>query len=169
MVIRVVGLVELGTRVKTARKVRGFTLDDLTKRSGLGKGVLSKVEIFRKTTSFSSIIKIAAALVIPLEKLFEGLDQKPETWISLGTQTGASSTSGDSTATGVSWNLGAVGTQTSVDFLIDPVSTSATNGNYNQRGVAMGNFALNATAVPEPSSAALLGLGGLALVFRRRK
>lgn len=91
------------------------------------------------------------------------------TWISLGTQTGASSTSGDSTATGVSWNLGAVGTQTSVDFLIDPVSTSATNGNYNQRGVAMGNFALNATAVPEPSSAALLGLGGLALVFRRRK
>ena len=26
-----------------------------------------------------------------------------------------------------------------------------------------------ATAVPEPSSAALLGLGGLALIFRRRK
>lgn len=28
---------------------------------------------------------------------------------------------------------------------------------------------LNVTAVPEPSSAALLGLGGLALIFRRRK
>jgi hypothetical protein len=28
---------------------------------------------------------------------------------------------------------------------------------------------LNITSVPEPSSTALLGLGGLALIFRRRK
>ena len=67
--------------MKTARKARGFTLDDLAKRSGLGKGILSKVENFRVTPSLPSIIKIAAALEIPLEKLFEGLDQKPETCI----------------------------------------------------------------------------------------
>ncbi|QQL46423.1 PEP-CTERM sorting domain-containing protein [Sulfuriroseicoccus oceanibius] len=31
------------------------------------------------------------------------------------------------------------------------------------------NAAASAVAVPEPSSAALLGLGGLALILRRRK
>ena len=34
---------------------------------------------------------------------------------------------------------------------------------------SFGNFTVNGTAVPEPSSAALLGLGGLALILRRRK
>ena len=51
----------------------GLTLDELAERSGLAKGILSKVENFRVTPSLPSIIKIAAALEIPLEKLFEGL------------------------------------------------------------------------------------------------
>ena len=76
-----VNLVELATRVKTARKTKGMTLDQLAERSGLAKGILSKVENFRVTPSLPSIIKIAAALDIPLEKLFEGLDQKPITSI----------------------------------------------------------------------------------------
>ncbi len=33
----------------------------------------------------------------------------------------------------------------------------------------IGAFVLNTTAIPEPSSTALLGLGGLALILRRRK
>lgn len=78
---RMVNLVELATRVKSARKGKGMTLDDLAERSGLAKGVLSKVENFRVTPSLPSIIKIASALEIPLDKLFEGLDRKPETSI----------------------------------------------------------------------------------------
>ena len=74
-----VNLVELGSRVKTARKERGYTLDELAKRADLGKGMLSKVENFRVTPSLPTIIKIAAALEIPLEKLFKGLDQKTVT------------------------------------------------------------------------------------------
>ena len=35
--------------------------------------------------------------------------------------------------------------------------------------VGIDNLSFNGTVVPEPSSAALLGLGGLALVMRRRK
>ena len=44
------------------------------------------------------------------------------------------------------------------------------NGNY-QNGTLLRELDVEgvATAVPEPSSSALLGLGGLALIFRRRK
>lgn len=50
------------------------------------------------------------------------------------------------------------------------------NGNYTDNGngtasgrVGLSEFAVTAAAVPEPSSTALLGLGGLALIFRKRR
>lgn len=56
-------------------------------------------------------------------------------------------------------------------FQIDPVSTvgGAQNGVQSQRAGFIDNLILNGAAVPEPSSTALLGLGGLALLLRRRK
>jgi hypothetical protein len=39
----------------------------------------------------------------------------------------------------------------------------------DNRGYKLDNVLFTGTAVPEPSSAALLGLGGLALILRRRK
>ncbi len=42
------------------------------------------------------------------------------------------------------------------------ISTSGNNGSYD-------NFSVDLSPVPEPTSAALIGLGGLALIARRRR
>ncbi|MCP5532867.1 MAG: hypothetical protein H7A49_16875 [Akkermansiaceae bacterium] len=92
-------------------------------------------------------------------------------WTSLGAKTGASigGSGGESAATAVSWDLTAIGTQTSVSFLLDPVSTGSTNGNVSQRGVAVGNIEVNAVVlVPEVGSAFLGSLGLFGLLRRRR-
>tara|TARA_B110000908_G_C10138523_1_gene395632 strand:- start:251 stop:946 length:696 start_codon:yes stop_codon:yes gene_type:complete len=48
-------------------------------------------------------------------------------------------------------------------------SPSGTNGGSNGTSHSYDNLLVETTVVPEPSSAALLGLGGLALMMRRRK
>ena len=54
------------------------------------------------------------------------------------------------------------GTITDFGFLLD-------NKTVQNSAFRFDDVVISATAVPEPSSAALLGLGGLALIFRRRK
>lgn len=68
-------------RIKSARKEKGMTLDVLSSRSGVAKGIISKVENFRVTPTLPSIVNIAAALDIPLTELFEGLDKEVETCV----------------------------------------------------------------------------------------
>lgn len=70
-------LVELASRIKTARLARGYTLDRVAELSGLGKGLLSKVENFRVTPSLPTLAKLSEALGISMPELFEGLDEKP--------------------------------------------------------------------------------------------
>ncbi len=70
-------LVELATRLKAARIAKGYTLDRLAELSGLGKGLLSKVENFRVSPSLPTIAKMCDALGLSLSQLFEGLDEKP--------------------------------------------------------------------------------------------
>ncbi len=71
-------LVELASRVKTARVAKGYTLDRVEEISGLGKGLLSKVENFRVTPSLPTLAKLCEALGMSLSELFEGLDEKPK-------------------------------------------------------------------------------------------
>lgn len=60
-------------------------------------------------------------------------------------------------------------------FTADRVRITVTDNYFGEAGGAGGDrasfaeIAFRGTAVPEPSSAALLGLGGLALILRRRK
>lgn len=71
-------LVELATRIKSARLVRGYTLDRAAELSGLGKGLLSKVENFRVTPSLPTLARISEALGLTLSELLHGLDEKPK-------------------------------------------------------------------------------------------
>jgi len=70
-------LVELASRIKTARLAKGYTLERVAELSGLAKGLLSKVENFRVTPSLPSLVKICEALGMNMSELFDGLDEKP--------------------------------------------------------------------------------------------
>ncbi|WP_367874265.1 cupin domain-containing protein [Luteolibacter sp. Populi] len=71
-------LVELASRIKAARLARGYTLDRVAELSGLGKGLLSKVENFRVTPSLPTLAKFCEALGLSISELLEGLDEKPK-------------------------------------------------------------------------------------------
>jgi hypothetical protein len=70
---------------------------------------------------------------------------------------------------GVTWGDGLLVTGT---FTADAATQDFTNEGFqgaNSTGAQLNALLVHTTAVPEPSSAALLGLGGLALILRRRK
>lgn len=71
-------LVELASRIKAARLGRGYTLDRVAELSGLGKGMLSKVENFRVTPSLPTLVKLCEALGLRLSELVDGLDARPK-------------------------------------------------------------------------------------------
>ena len=71
-------LVELAQRIRTARIAKGLTLDQVSESSGLGKGLLSKVENFRVTPTLPTLAKLCEALGVKLSELLDGLDAKPK-------------------------------------------------------------------------------------------
>ncbi|BBX22345.1 DNA-binding protein [Mycolicibacter terrae] len=56
--------------LRTVRKQRGLTLDDLAERTGLTKSYLSKIERSRSTPSIATAIKVARALDVDVAQLF---------------------------------------------------------------------------------------------------
>jgi transcriptional regulator with XRE-family HTH domain len=71
-------LVELSQRIKALRLEQRLSLDDVAKRAGLTRSWLSKVENFRITPSLPALAEIAKALNVPISKLVEGLDERPQ-------------------------------------------------------------------------------------------
>jgi transcriptional regulator with XRE-family HTH domain len=71
-------LVELAQRIRAARVARGLTLDEVSERSGLGKGLISKVENFRVTPTLPTLAKLCETLAIKMSDLVEGLDKRPK-------------------------------------------------------------------------------------------
>jgi mannose-6-phosphate isomerase-like protein (cupin superfamily) len=52
-------------------------LDEVSEASGLGKGLLSKVENFRVTPTLPTLAKLCETLGVKLSELLDGLDKKP--------------------------------------------------------------------------------------------
>jgi len=61
----------IGSRLKAARRARHRTLAEIASASGLTKSYLSKIERDQATASLPSLMRLCAALEIPLGSLFD--------------------------------------------------------------------------------------------------
>jgi len=66
-------LFKIGLRIRQARRERDLTLDDIARRTGLSKGLLSKIENFRTLPSLPVLAAIARSLNLDLEYLVKGI------------------------------------------------------------------------------------------------
>lgn len=65
-------LFKIGLNIRQARKKREMTLADIARRTGLSKGLLSKIENFRTLPSLPVLVAIARSLNINPENLVKG-------------------------------------------------------------------------------------------------
>ncbi len=61
---------KLGERVREIRRKRKWTLEEASKRTGLAKSTLSKIENERISPSFDAVQKLAAGMEIDVPQLF---------------------------------------------------------------------------------------------------
>ena len=64
--------VELGERLRTARKESGYTQEKLAEMSGIGTVYLGEIERGKKMPSLNTFIKITEALGISVDYLLRG-------------------------------------------------------------------------------------------------
>jgi Uncharacterized protein conserved in bacteria len=62
-------LVQFGSILKQFRTEKGLTLLDLEVRTGINEGEISKIENGKKNFAFTTLVKLAKGLEIPLFKL----------------------------------------------------------------------------------------------------
>jgi transcriptional regulator with XRE-family HTH domain len=62
----------IGPRLRDARKRRGLSLSELAEQSGLTKGFLSQVERDLTSPSVGTLLRVCAALELPVGELFGG-------------------------------------------------------------------------------------------------
>jgi transcriptional regulator with XRE-family HTH domain len=67
-----------GIRLRHARQLRGYSLDDLGSLVGLTEGYLSKIENDRATPAIGTLHKIVAALDLNINSLFAELEHSPQ-------------------------------------------------------------------------------------------
>jgi transcriptional regulator with XRE-family HTH domain len=66
----------LADRIRSLRTSAGFTLEQLAEKTGMPRGMISKVENFRVTPSLPTLAKIAEAFGISTSQLLAGLDER---------------------------------------------------------------------------------------------
>ena len=75
----------LARNLKTARARRGLTLDQLSAAAGISKGMLVQMEQGRTNPSLATLLRLSAALGLPLARLVE-VAEAPEVRIVRGTE-----------------------------------------------------------------------------------
>ncbi len=63
----------IGEKLKNIRKIRDLTLDDISKKSGVGKATLSRIENNITAGTLRTHMKICEALSLTLKDLYEGI------------------------------------------------------------------------------------------------
>ncbi len=66
----------IAQRVRDYRNQLGLTVEQLAERSGISKGMLSKIENAQASPSLGTLVKLAGAISVPLTSLFRGLDEE---------------------------------------------------------------------------------------------
>ena len=67
-------LAAVGKTIAERRRDLGFSQEDLAEEAGLNRTYVGSVERGERNVSLINLVKIAAALRIPLSQLFDGLD-----------------------------------------------------------------------------------------------
>ena len=65
-----VTMAALGAQLRTLRKTRDLTLEQLAARSGVSAGLLSQMERGQGNPSFNTLVQVAHALSVPVASLF---------------------------------------------------------------------------------------------------
>lgn len=69
----------MGLRIRTLRKERGLTGEQLAEMVGITKGYISEIETGKKTPGAGLVIRFAAALNCEVYELYEGsLDEQKD-------------------------------------------------------------------------------------------
>ena len=66
-------LVQISNKIKSKRKERSLTLQDVAERAGVTKGLISQIENSRTVPSLLVLIQIIKALEIDLDDFFKEL------------------------------------------------------------------------------------------------
>ncbi|CAN5360773.1 XRE family transcriptional regulator [soil metagenome] len=66
----------IARRVREYRLQLGYTVGQLAERSGLSKGMLSKIENAQASPSLATLARLAAAAGVPVTAFFRGLDEE---------------------------------------------------------------------------------------------
>lgn len=70
--------IDIGTRLKHARRVRGLSLKEVASSAGCSEGYLSKIENNKGAPSLTMLHRIVRVLGINLGSLFENADKPPD-------------------------------------------------------------------------------------------
>ena len=66
----------MAARVREFRLQQGLTVSELAVRSGLSKGMLSKLENAQASPSLATLARLSTALSVPVTAFFRGLDEE---------------------------------------------------------------------------------------------